>query len=176
MIKCLRIRNVSADNPLDNQEEMEFYRLWNKVFSPRANKQFLKEFGTRLLKGMELSDDLRIYLGLALIDIADGKSVRQAFNMPGKGRPKDKDALIRDMRIAIAIAKLMRDGVSLENASYKVTEDFNVSEHTAKKAYKDHLTMIKSVTEFQLLENGLDRLANNIDPMVKEWLSPPKDI
>ncbi len=159
-----------SDDPVKREASIQSIKDMDRAFSPKGNKEFLKELGVRILEGMELSEDLRQYIGRAFIDIADGKTVVEAFNMKGKGRPKDKEATIKHLRISVEIRRLMNTGISFEKSAYQVSEQFNVSDHTAEKAYKRYSKLVSRENGIELMESFINKFENSKSFEIRHWL------
>ena len=146
------------DAPDESPEDIAHLQRMLWALRPKGKPELLRALGNRLLAGEELGDYFRLYLGQALIDLAEGKSKREAFNMLGPGRPKDKDATIRNLKIALDIATSMRAGRSFEEAAYYVAQDYNVSDHTAEKAYKQHARALKKAKDLEPIRTTVARM------------------
>jgi hypothetical protein len=153
---------LSFDQQPNDPEEIEFERSLKKKFGPTGSKDFLKKLGKWIIEGNQLNEDLSYYLGNALLDISENKSIREAFNMPGRGRPKDQEKAFRDYRIALRIAKMMKSGESFEESAYQVSKDFNISDHTAEKAYKKHSRLMNKIDNHEEREKRLDNALRNL--------------
>ena len=81
--------------------------------------------------------------------------------MPGRGRPRDNEKVFRDYRIALRIAKMMKSGESFEESAFQVSKDFNISDHTAEKAYKKHSKLMNKIDNHEEREKRLDETLIN---------------
>jgi hypothetical protein len=163
-----------SNDPDEIKKDIELIKKLKRDSGPKGSREFLKKLGDWILEGNQLNEDLTYYLGNALIDISENKSVRDAFNMPGKGRPRDKEKIIRDYRIAIRIAKMMKSGESFEESAFQISKDFNVSDHTAEKAYKKHSRLMNKIADHEKLEKQFDDMLKHDNPDQHDrWLYSP---
>ncbi len=154
----LHIRGLPED-PKIRAKEIADLRQSQRDLGPRGDRDFLKVLAEHLLEEKPINGDIKSYLGRALFAILEGKSVRYAFRMPNLGRPRDRSIHERDLRITLEITQKMRAGISLEKSAAEIGEAYNVSEHTATKAYKCHCHLLKKRSDLSQFEDMLDKLS-----------------
>lgn len=164
----LHIRGLPEDPKLRAKEIAEF-RQSQRDLGPRGDRDFLKALADHLLEEKPISSDIKSYLGRALFAILEGRSVRYAFRMPNLGRPRDRSTYERDLRITLEITQKMRKGVSLEKSAVEIGDLYNVSEHTASKAYKRHCHLLKHRSDLMQFKASLDELSTtpNLQAMLR---------
>jgi len=140
-------------------EQIALTRLFDMY---NGSRELFRELGFKLLFADEIDPMKRRYLALALLDLSNGKPYREAFKIKSLGRPYDESAHIRNLKIAVHIYEAMQYGMSLEKAAVKICDHYNVSEHTAQKAYKQFSHRLKGLSDTKLFHEYIERLDSGL--------------
>jgi len=168
----LHLRGL-PDDPKERAVKIAEARTLQRELGPIGHHEFLRALGVYILEEKPLTDELQCYLGHALIDLGEGKTARQAFRMPSRGRPRDYSNYSRDLRITLDVTMKMRAGLSLEKAAYEVGEVYHVSNHTAEKAYKRHADEAKHYTDLNDFRKIIEFYETFTNPITRHWLDDP---
>jgi len=164
----LHLRGLSSD-PKERAAQIAQDRKLQRELGPIGHHKFLIALGLHILEEKPLTYELQFYLGHALIDLGEGKTAREAFRMPRRGRPRDYSNYFRDLYITLDVTMKMRAGLSLEKAAYEVGEVYHLSNHTVEKAYKRHADTAKFYPDLDDFRKVIAFRETFTDPITQHW-------